>query len=195
MIDVVLSRFNEDISWTHDLGRDCRLFTYNKGSGPPPWLPNVGREAQTYLHHIVRIYGQFSEWTFFSQADPAPHLRAPLHEIIRTFPQSADRGAFYIEGGPIFFSSAAVRYSGPAEKQNEEKGVPEVWRELFTSDQPADLLFAPGAIFAISAERLMTRSTAFYTRAMELASTRPRGPWEFERLWAYLWTSSAATRL
>ena len=195
MIDIVLARFNEDVWWTHDLGRHCRIFTYNKGSGPPPHLPNIGREAHTYFHHLTRIYGQFSVWTFFSQADPATHLHKPLQDIIRAFPKTDHEAAFYIEGGPIFYSNAPVRYAGAAEKQNEEKGVGEVWSALFTSDPPADMLFAPGAIFAITSERLMTRSLAFYGKAMELAATRPRGPWEFERIWAYLWTSSAATRL
>ena len=32
-------------------------------------LPNVGRESQTFLHHIVTNYDQLADWTVFTQAN------------------------------------------------------------------------------------------------------------------------------
>jgi hypothetical protein len=197
MIDVVVARHNEDIWWTKALGTHCRLFVYNKGNDGLLRLPNIGREAHTYLFHIVKMYDSLPVWTFFAQADANKHLTSlPFQDVINGFPRTIPKCALHIEGGPYFFVSSAVRYNqGFKDGEDWESGVSELWRELFTSEPPHDILFAPGAIFAISKEKLLTRSVAFYQRAMELAATRPRGPWEFERLWAQLWTSSLATRL
>jgi hypothetical protein len=193
-IDVVVARYNEDTTWMSALFHP-RIFVYNKGDGPEPRLPNVGREAHTYLHHILENYDRLPDWTFFTQGDPNRHMPFSfLQGIINGWPKTYFRSALWIEGGPIFFVSEPVRFEGEAEGQSWEKGVPEVWGELFTSDQPPGMVFAPGAIFAISREKLFSRSFAFYLKARDLTE-RERGPWEFERLWAYLWTSSAATRL
>jgi hypothetical protein len=188
-IDVVVSRFNEDISWTNTLRRDCRLTVYNKGDGPEPRLPNVGREAHTYLHHILTRGTGVADWTFFSQADPNRHMPFSLIQgIINGFPDTSFRSALHLDKGPMFFVSEPVRYvERKAQGDDKDNGCEEVWRQLFTHEPPADILFAPAAIFAISSARLLSRSPAFYGKAMELAAARPRGPWEFERLWAYLW--------
>jgi hypothetical protein len=193
-IDVVVARFNEDLTWTSALFRP-RLFVYNKGDGPEPRLPNVGREAQTYLHHMIEHRGDYAEWTFFTQGDPNRHLPfSQLQGIVNGWPKTDFRSALWIDGGPTFFVNQPVRFEGKAEGECWEKGVPEVWRELFEADQPGGMVFAPAAIFAISRDKLLARSSAFYLKAMALVCDRPRGPWEFERLWAYLWTSLAATR-
>ena len=194
-LDVVLARFNEDIAWTKTLRPDCRLFVYNKGVGDKPILHNLGREAHTYLHHIVENYGHFPDWTFFSQADPRQHVSC-LQVIINTWPDSYRKSVFYVCPDQNFFSSDPVRFiEENPQGDDKENDCRSLWNELFASDLDDHPVFAPGAIFAITREKLMTRSLAFYQRALELSVSRPRGPWEFERLWAYLWTSSAATKL
>lgn len=57
--DIVVARFNEDISWLNPIAKNCII--YNKGrSVPMPelykeviQLDNVGRESHTYLIHIL----------------------------------------------------------------------------------------------------------------------------------------------
>lgn len=196
-LDVVVSRFNEDIEWTTELRPDCRVFVYNKGDGAEPRLPNAGREAHTYLLHIYNNHTHLPDWTFFSQGDPNQHLpQTHLKWIIHGFPETIFKCALHLEGGPHFFTEASVRYNqGFKDGEDWESGVFYIWNDLFTSKIPEDILFAPASIFAISKERLLLRSTAFYKKAMELAVSRPRGPWEFERLWAYLWRDKDTPRL
>lgn len=82
--DLVVSRFNEDLSWLSEVPDDVRVIVYNKGEKicVEEWLeridiledrPNVGREAETYLYHIRSKRSLGSEWIIFSQADPFPH--------------------------------------------------------------------------------------------------------------------------
>ena len=194
-IDLVVARFNEDISWRGQLRRDARLFVYNKGGGPERRLPNAGREAHTYLHHMAENRGNFSDWVFFVQGDPLAHCKDFIG-IFNTWAASWKKSVLYVAPGQVFFSNEPARFldsvSSGDDAANDCLGL---WGELFTGRFPENPVFVPGALFAITKEMLLRSSPAFYRRAAQLAAKRPRGPWEFERLWAYLWTSSAATRL
>lgn len=70
VLHVVVARYEEDLDWiASDLvplcsPRPSRVVVYNKGSSAVDVesnvevipLPNVGREAHTYLHHIIATY-------------------------------------------------------------------------------------------------------------------------------------------
>lgn len=194
-IDLVVARFNEDISWRWKLRKDARIFVYNKGDGPERRLRNVGREAHTYLHHIVENYGNLSDFVFFSQSDPEVHCTNFI-SIFNRWPASWPKASLYVAPGQSFLSDQPVRFLEEAPTGDDANNDPQgLWGELFTSPFPERPVFSPAAMFAITGEMLRTRSLPFYKRARELSFARPRGPWEFERIWAYLWTSSAATKL
>jgi len=55
--DLIVSRYREDISWLSEFS-DYRIFLYNKGEPIEGSinLPNVGREGNTYLTHIIKNY-------------------------------------------------------------------------------------------------------------------------------------------
>ena len=76
-IELVISRYNEDISWIHKVPSSIKVTIYNKGNKDIPFkfisLPNVGRESNTYLEHILRNYHKLATTTIFSQADPFDH--------------------------------------------------------------------------------------------------------------------------
>ena len=80
-IEVVLARYGEDTSWITQYTLRANFTIYNKGSTPcqgqTEQLPNLGRESDTYLHHIIKHYHSLADWTVFSQAT------APLagHEV------------------------------------------------------------------------------------------------------------------
>lgn len=90
MLTIVVARYKEDVAWLNDLPADCRVYLYNKGpeiaSGTlrPDivirTLPNNGREAQTYLHHLRNHFNaDEGEFTVFTQADPFEHAPGFLH--------------------------------------------------------------------------------------------------------------------
>jgi len=70
-LTIVISRYEENTDWiVSELIPLCsprRIIVYNKGASPCNLdsdviqvipLPNVGREAHTYLHHIISTYGE-----------------------------------------------------------------------------------------------------------------------------------------
>lgn len=93
--DIVVARYRESLSWlcTWPAPRVRRVFVYDKsGSEPPtdgmcpgvqvvPGLENVGREAETYLRHIVTNYDDLADRIVFTQADISEH-RVNLKQLI-----------------------------------------------------------------------------------------------------------------
>jgi len=74
-MNIVVSRFNEDLSWTLEFPfNQFNYIVYNKGINDGfektkvskvITLPNVGRCDQTYLHHIVSNYNHLSDIVVF----------------------------------------------------------------------------------------------------------------------------------
>ncbi|MBN8460394.1 MAG: hypothetical protein J0M04_21405 [Verrucomicrobia bacterium] len=84
-VTLVVARYKEDIGWLLDVPDDITVVLYNKGPeildakvlariDKLEVLPNQGREADTYLHHLqTHGHGPADEWTVFCQGDPFPH--------------------------------------------------------------------------------------------------------------------------
>mmetsp|Transcript_63854 Transcript_63854/g.113921 ORF Transcript_63854/g.113921 Transcript_63854/m.113921 type:complete len:420 (-) Transcript_63854:97-1356(-) len=116
-MEVVLARYDEDISWS-DPYKDVRT-VYCKDRGHfidacDDVLDNVGREAHTYLHHIVHNYDKLADWTVFTQAEmPSIGYRGHKH----------GRG----QGGHLMPGTTFDSYVLPA----SSGGIPEVEGAVF----------------------------------------------------------------
>jgi hypothetical protein len=73
--DIIVARYNENVEWLNSLNSKAQIFLYNKGqhSDDSIQLPNIGREAHTYIHHIISNYNNLSDYNIFCQGDPFPH--------------------------------------------------------------------------------------------------------------------------
>lgn len=87
-VELVVARFNENLNWLRKVPKNFKITIYNKGSNNIPYkfikIPNVGRESNTYLHHIIKNYNNLSKTTIFVQGDPfdhCPHLLILLEYI------------------------------------------------------------------------------------------------------------------
>lgn len=73
--DLVVARYNENLDWIKS--EYSRIFIYNKGEPlnieKEIILPNIGRESQTYLYHIVENYYNLNDTTIFTQGNIADH--------------------------------------------------------------------------------------------------------------------------
>jgi hypothetical protein len=74
---VVVARHNEDLKWLKSL--DLNFAVYNKGRGDTlikyPSLPNIGKEAHTYLHFIISNYDNLPDRVTFLQGNPFDHCK------------------------------------------------------------------------------------------------------------------------
>ena len=80
-VEIVLSRYNEDIGWSnvyssirtiYDKSNESNLLSVST-PGMLIRLPNLGRESHTYLWHIVNNYDKLADITVFSQASAPQH--------------------------------------------------------------------------------------------------------------------------
>jgi len=65
--EIVVARYNENLSWLKKLPKDIIITVYNKGNDdiniPSIKLPNIGRESHTYLYHIIKNYNNLADQT------------------------------------------------------------------------------------------------------------------------------------
>ena len=83
-IEAVVARFKEDISWTKKL--KYQTIIYNKNQEDSHLfernLLNYGKDAHTYLHHIVTNWYNLADYTIFLQGNPFEHNCETCVELI-----------------------------------------------------------------------------------------------------------------
>lgn len=182
--ELVLARYREPLDWLARLaGRfPGRVTVYDKSGEAAPGhhpLPNVGREAHTYAHHVAARYHDLAEVTFFAQADPFDHV-----------PDFVDQ---------LAVPTAGFRFLGPhriltgpgGDSCHAGLAVGEFYRGLTGREFPERTPFAPGACFAAHRDRLRRYPREWWQRlAARLAESDAQGhaPWVMERVWGRLLT-------
>jgi hypothetical protein len=224
-MQLVIARYREDLSWLREIGLPCVV--YNKGpelapSTLPPGaevvnLPNVGREAHTYLTHILAHYHELPRHTALLQGNPFTHLAPPPsnEEDIQETPQGLRKRLLELAHKDTPFAGLAwfrLRCDGlgrphdladPA-KQGRWKGwgkdipVARTFAALFQAPAPQEFI-ARGVTgnMLVRADRILARPEAFYRRALELVAADPDDAdntgHALERLWQLVFSGAGST--
>ena len=193
-MEVVIARCNESLDWAAStLPAGCLLTVYDKGESPPATpvgggefpsgcdvvkLPNVGREAHTYLHHIVAQYDDLDDHTAFLQGHPFDHC-PNLREKLGAFAADPSDFCYFTN---LELSDCTCQTAPPA-----HNWVPmrETYEAVFGRPAPPDrpLHFGAGAQFAVSRAVIRRRPLAFYRAALDVSATLERAAWALERMW------------
>lgn len=194
-LELVVARYAEPVVWTRNAPRSVRVAIYDKGGDLDPRdfpratilrLPNVGREAHTYLHHIVERYDAPAALTVFCQGHPFDHAH-DLHKVLRALAAGRETVAdfrwlgFTIDTDDARGRRLFVRWS--KNEDGRELRLDEFHRALFGTEAPERVRFYPGGQFVAAAERIRSRPRTFWERARDLAATFPDAAHCFERLW------------
>lgn len=189
-VDLVVARFQEDASWLKHVPGEVQRWVYDKSDAPVPTslsLPNVGREAHTYLHHIVSRYDDLAELTVFAQGRPFDH--APdFHKRLRDFASGAESVddfrwlGFLLDRDDRTGSRLFQRWSkNPEARPLDMRGF---WAAVFAGDPlPESFHFFGGAQFVVTRDCLLRRPRAFYANARGVAESFPDAAHCFERTW------------
>ena len=196
MVDVVVSKFMEDISWTGML-RNSRLFVYDKsGSGEHIPLPNVGREAHTFLTHIVRYYEDLSDYVCFLQGNP---FDGDKGHVTRD-PGFIEGFGLDVDYFPLTQLTKCDLDGGPMHRGLDIKSL--VFDRFFDSC-PSELVFTVGAQFIVSKRAILRRSKMFYElllaefdredidNSLTEGGGKAKGnkmPWVMERVWVFVFS-------
>lgn len=187
-LELVVARFREDLSWLRRVPGEFRITVYEKGDGPCSGerLPNAGREAHTYLHHLAERRDTLAALTVFVQGRPFDH--APdLHTRLREFAASARTvdGFWWLGFLADTDDMRGRRLFVPWSKNPErrELNLGDFHPRVFGEPSPPLYRFFAGAQFAVSREAAWRRDAAFYSRAREVSLSFPDAAHCFERCW------------
>lgn len=183
---VVVAKYNEDISWVDELKFPYIIYDKMKD------IPNVGREAETYLRYIITHYTSLPDYIVFLQGKPFDHLHEPSVEYIHRKISEA----IAEKKDKITFLNY-VRNEDP--DWNTRTGG--AYKALFDSTLPAQLTFGPGAQYIVPKQCILHRPLEFYetivsvTRNINNTSGSGYGnclacPWTLERIWPYIFDMS-----
>jgi len=125
---VVIAKYDEDVTWLHNLARNFDVSVYqSKDPSMPLFVENVGNEAAKYLSYIVENYDNLPETVAFMQAG-----RADWHDPLPkdTMMQNWDWGAAAEQGGIAFLPTAApclIEDSDPQPLQGADADATREW--------------------------------------------------------------------
>lgn len=185
-IELVVARCAEDLNWLRNLPANIRQTVYDKHPHAPHpnahLLPNVGREAHTYLTHLTTRYDTLSEWTIFCQGKPFDHAY-DFKKRLKTFGETAP---FEWLGHIIDTDDAHGERLFKGWSKNEDgRGLDlnGFHRALFGADGPDFYTFALGAQFVVHRSVVRRRSRAFYEHALTISTSFPDAAHCYERTW------------
>ena len=95
-VEIVIASYGEELAWIAEFDRFTTIYEKKKDtntsfpiSSKRVMLPNIGREAHSYLYHIVHNYHNLANVTVFSQAN------RPSFGYKTSIPNQRDGGHFY----------------------------------------------------------------------------------------------------
>ena len=186
--DLVVAHYREDLAWLNNLSADWEAVVYSKGDPPPGALPlpNVGREAHTYLHHIVDRYDDLADWTVFTQGFPFDHV-PDFHKILNAMAEARGPEPGFIWLG-LFIDydvGDGSRLFKQWSKNSDGRGLAldKFWTEFTDEAAPKRYCFFPGAIFAVHRSVVHKQPKSIYVNALALSERFPDAAHCFERCW------------
>lgn len=206
MFQIVVARYNENVEWLKESCKDTII--YNKGDTLQYLtniisLPNVGREAHTYLYHIVQNYHNLAEVTLFTQAHVSDHgYVEDIHSLKATIGSAAFTNGYsdnilkYRVGDDVSWDPyfnvnvrrCLIEYYRIPPESVDKIGFKD-WFEKYIDSQYPEVLHAyPAAIFAVSKKQILTRSIEYYKMLLSQLSNE-NSPIEahfLERSWYYV---------
>lgn len=190
-LELVVARYTEDLSWLRKVPKPVRVTVYDKSGdailqpGALP-LPNEGREAHTYLHHLVSQYDSLSEWTIFCQGKPFDHAY-DFHHRLRAMVADPGLLADFQWIGHIIDTDddQGQRLFTSWSKNDDGRGldIAGFHRALLDTPGPALYPFVLGAQFVVHRDVVRQRPVSFYEHALTLSTTFPDAAHCYERTW------------
>ncbi|GAB4014794.1 DUF3431 domain-containing protein [Spirosoma koreense] len=190
--ELVVAHYTENLNWLRNLPTGLRITVYDKSPNGLPGreaipLPNIGREAHTYLHHLVSHYDSLADWTIFCQGKPFDHaydFKKTLREFAAGhFPENQK----FIWLGHLIDTDddQGHRLFKPWSKNEDGRGLDlrGFHQALFDSDGPSQYTFVLGAQFAVHRDLIHQNPVSFYERALAVSISFPDAAHCFERSW------------
>lgn len=169
-VEIVISRYNEDISWVEPYINNCTI--YNKGENldyPNISLPNIGREQHTLFYHIYSNYDNLPNYLIFLQGNPFNHFHKRILKYIDAFLDPIKRSAIKIEDPDFIPFTNWIKTMYLTEENVGECNMYEMYTRIFGSEPNFEQFeYAPCGQFCISKKRIKKRNKTFYKNILKM---------------------------
>lgn len=214
---VIIAKYKEDISWLEEMDKS-HIYLYDKGyteNNPITGFahyeqrPNVGRESETYLYHIIKNYDNLPEYLIFIQGDPFPHFQTEEKIQPKYFQQQIERLIYdkLMETTPLFSRyRIELNYCMPG------LNVTEYYSYIFQGSIELST-FSPGCQYYLHKSKILSKPKAFWEKIHKMLVNgiyynggeftmknsdeedipfykNGMNPWTFERLAGYLFNDT-----
>ena len=193
--EIVVARYNESVDWLRCF-EPRMLRIYNKGTSlesiPNTVLPNVGREAHTYLQHIVNHYDQLSPYVMFTQAGLTNNegcLTNPFDfvtELIESCVHNLGLSRNYKRYDDSFPTPYEMTEFKACDRSSMVFGA---WFEKFVKEPfETNPKWFKGAVMCVSRALIRSRERSYYIKLLDTVSSHinPEEAYYLERSWYYV---------
>ena len=187
-LELVVARYNENLNWLRRVPKQFRVTIYDKSGAAEPGaiqLSNVGREAHTYLWHIITRYDSLAEVTVFCQGKPFDHAY-DFHQTLRNLAENPTVNGYLPLGHIVDTDDARGQRLFTRWSKNEdghELDMRGFHQALFETEGPQEYTFRLGAQFTVARQLIHGRPRGFYERALQVSIEYPDAAHCFERSW------------
>jgi hypothetical protein len=204
---VVVARHGENLDWLECRPDGVGVVVYNKRRLPNQgyWhegtrvveLLNLGRESQTYLHHIVQNYDRLADVTLFTQGDPYAHVPRSFNvfDLLTAGPGISGHRLctglkeWDAEGRLVHWGKWLDQYRSGAMGKAKLSMVD--WFKGNVGVDPealGSLAYFPGAVFAATRDAVRSWPRSVYLGLLQSVShhQNPEEAYYVERAWVYL---------
>ncbi|MEM6602168.1 MAG: DUF3431 domain-containing protein [Verrucomicrobiota bacterium] len=208
MPDLVISHYNEDLRWLKNVPVEFRIMLFSKGKVPDlsflehdlemVQLPNVGREAHTWVFYLEQFADNPPEAAVFLQGHPFDHCQ-DAHQRLKALVSGgvdlAESGfewwGFIIETDDPMGRRVFMPWS--KNQDSRELDIGKRFEALFRRPGPARYRFYPGGQFAVSAAAIQRNSRNFYHQVREMLEADEDAAYCLERFWDQIFGVNAVT--
>ena len=188
-LELVVAHYHENLNWLRHVPITIQKTIYSKSEAPPlvphQTLPNVGREAQTYLYHLTTRYDSLADHTIFCQGKPFDHAY-DFHASLRALASGEFTNEHFKWLGHIIDTDSFDGRLFQVWSKNtigEGLDLAAFHQELFGTEGPQEYPFVLGAQFIVSRQQVYNQPLNFYQKALKVATSFPHAAHGYERMW------------
>jgi len=184
--EIVIARYNEDTDWISNIEKSIKVYLYNKSDidiiNQYKKIPNIGREAETFLRHIVENYDSLSDIIIFSQGNPIAHCKSFIQKINSEY---SDTLIYLSDWIPRVFWTY-----GPGTRDEVNN---KILRRFNLSDINSQSTFSAGAQYLVNSNLIKSKNKEWWNNLYkfyieEFVKDDVIG-YQFERIWPILYNN------
>lgn len=197
--EFVIAHHKENLDWLAPVADYCHVYDKGHEAARKPsfhvmkWeeLPNVGREAHTYLHHIIWNYEHLANITVFLQGQLTDHAPDFCFQTPMEFLERAKKGVRCIVKGK-YSDWGRIPHVGKWKKawdsglmRHANRSVGQFYHMAFRRAPPTSVDVCLAGCFSATRRCLLQHPKEFYQRMISTLSDHsdPEEVHYIERLW------------